>query len=330
MAKKTLYEILEIPPDANDVDVQLAYQKRTYELKRDDPPDPNALAIVKQAHDVLSDPKRRAAYDASLKSAGAAAQQAQATTTIMVEDVEDEEKSKSKQVAIALAAIVGLVVAVVFALRTNDPPLKTAAAPPKEAPKPPPPPPPQPLGAQQILPNALLSVGQVMSFEMSGQSTPIGLALAVEPSAVLTTCHGIPAGGQIVVKIGAEQLSANLSTTDELLDLCRLTVPGLNVKPLNIATDEAKAGDKIFALGANAKGEFALTEGTVKAARMAPSVKYLEVSMPIAVNGSGGAVFDAYGNLVGIATTPHRFGPGVNAAISSAWISQMRTRDRPQ
>ena len=322
MAKKTLYEILELPPDANELDVKLAYEKRTFELKRDDPPDPNKIAFVKQAFDVLSDPKRRAAYDASLATA-------KAQPELVVEAADEEDDTgKSKKIAIVAGLVVVMVVAIIFA--TRSPEHKPAPAPAAEAPKPaaPPPPPPQALGAHQILPNTLLAVGQVMSFEMSGTSTPLGLALAVEPGAVLTTCHGIPAGAQIVVKIGAETLSANLSTTDEVLDLCRLTVPGLNVKPLAVAPEEAKTGDKVFVLGANAKGEYALTEGTVKGTRVVSSVKYLDLSMPVAPNGSGGAVLDVYGNLVGIATTSNRAGPNASAAISSGWISQMKTRDK--
>jgi len=33
-AKKSLYEILGVEPDANEMDIQLAHQRRTYELKR--------------------------------------------------------------------------------------------------------------------------------------------------------------------------------------------------------------------------------------------------------------------------------------------------------
>jgi S1-C subfamily serine protease len=169
-----------------------------------------------------------------------------------------------------------------------------------------------------------------MSYEMSGRAVPVGLAVAVEPGAMLTTCHGIAGNSQMVVRYGAESLSANLSATDEVLDLCKLAVTGMNARAIEIAADEAKAGDKIFVLGANAAGDFALTEGTVKGVRMASGVKVLELSVPIAASASGGAVFDVYGRLVGVATTPHRYGANVNAAISSAWISQMRTRGRPQ
>jgi S1-C subfamily serine protease len=51
--------------------------------------------------------------------------------------------------------------------------------------------------------------------------------------------------------------------------------------------------------------------------------------MPIAANASGGPVLDAFGRVVGIATAPHKFGAGVNAAISSASIPEMRSRLRP-
>jgi len=194
------------------------------------------------------------------------------------------------------------------------------------APKPAPPPPPKPLGPEQILPAALLSVGRVMSYEMSGRAVPLGIALATEPGTMITTCHGIPGGSQLVVRTGAESNSANLTVTDETLDLCKLAVSGSNARELALAPDEPKAGDRIFALGANAKGEFALTEGTVKGLRPTPQGKVIELSVPIAPGASGGAVFDTFGRLVGIATTPHPYGAGLQIALPAAWIAEMRTR----
>lgn len=331
--KKNLYQILGIPRDANSIDVGLAYERRKAEQQRAVPHDPNDEALVRQAYEVLNNPKRRAAYDASLVTAAekaTAAEQAHAPD-LMLEGEEPEPKSNlSKMVPLAVGLVVILVIALYFAFRPSHDAAKSAPAPVAEAPKPAPPPPPKPMGAHQILPGTLLSVGQVLSYEMSGRAVPIGLALAVEPGSMITTCHGIPAGSKFVLRMGAESFSVDLSTTDEALDLCKLQVPGLNVRPLTIATDEAKAGDKIFTLGVNAKGDFALTEGTVKRTLISEGVKLLEVSMPIAATGSGGAVLDQYGRLVGIATTPHRHGAGLQVAISSAWISQMRSRSRPQ
>src|SRR6187200_596064 len=67
--KQSLYEILRIPRDANDIDVGLAHERRRAEAAKRVPPDANEIALVKQAFEVLSNPKRRAAYDASLVTA---------------------------------------------------------------------------------------------------------------------------------------------------------------------------------------------------------------------------------------------------------------------
>ena len=159
------------------------------------------------------------------------------------------------------------------------------------------------------------------------RAVPLGMALATEPGTMITTCHGIPGGSQLVVRVGAESNSANLTVNDEMLDLCKLAVAGLNARPIAISPDDPRPGDRIFALGANAKGEFALTEGTVKALRATPQGKVIEISVPIAPGGSGGAVFDSYGRLAGIATTPHGYGASMQVALPAAWINQMRTRN---
>ena len=57
-------------------------------------------------------------------------------------------------------------------------------------------------------------------------------------------------------------------------------------------------------------------------------VRGCEISVPIAAGGSGGAVFDVFGRVVGIATTPHPYGANLNIAIPSSLIETMRTRER--
>jgi S1-C subfamily serine protease len=328
-AKKSLYEILGVEPDANELDINLAFQRRNFELQRIAQPDPNAIGLVQQAHEILSDPKRRAAYDASRVTAAERAAAADQEPDLVIEEG-DAAAPRRKWLVPAIVAAVIVVFAVFFALKPGPAPQKAEPAPVAEAPKPAPPPPPQPLSAPQLLAAAIRATGQLLAYDMSGAAVPIGLAVSLEPGTVLTTCHGMTAGGKPVFRQGAETLSAELTVADEVLDLCRFTVPGLAARSLAIAADEPRAGDRIHALGLNAKGEFALTEGTVKQVRMAQNVKVLEVSMPIAPGGSGGPVLDDFGRVVGIASTPHRYGTGINAAISSAWISQMRSRERPQ
>jgi DnaJ-class molecular chaperone len=77
--KKTLYQILGVPRDANNLDIGMAHDRRVQEMDRTVHPDPSQAALVQQAWEILSDPNRRAAYDARLVTAAelkAAAEQA--------------------------------------------------------------------------------------------------------------------------------------------------------------------------------------------------------------------------------------------------------------
>lgn len=326
-SKKSLYEILGIERDANALDVGLAYERRKAELDRRVPPDAAETALVQQAYEVLSDPARRAAYDATLMAQSERAAAAAQPTDLVLE-AEPEEPSRTPLLVGAAAGLVVIVAALYFSLRS--PPAPPPPQPPAEPPKPvvAAPPPPKPVPPATILAGAASTVGMVLSYDMGGQAKPLGLAAAIDRGVYVTTCHGIPAGAAIVVRQGPESHSASLAVNDETLDLCKLNVPDLRGAGIPLASAEPKPGDTIYVLGANAKGEVALTEGTVKQMRTAPNAKVIEISVPIARNGSGGAVFDTYGRLVGIATTEHGFGTGLSIVLPAAWFAEMRSRTK--
>ena len=324
--KKSLYEILGLDRDANAIDVGLMYDRRRAELAKAVPPDASAQALVQQAYEVLSDPKRRAAYDAALVTAEEKAAAASQATDLMLEP-EPEPASRALMWPGLGAGLVVIVAALYFTFRGEHAPPQPKE-PPAEAPKPvvqAPPPAPKPLPPGTILAGATSSVGQVLSYDMGGQAKPLGLAVAIDRGVYLTTCHGIAAGSALVVRIGLESHSGSLAMDDEELDLCKVAVPDLRGAGIPPA-DEPKAGDRIYTMGANAKGEMALTEGSVKQLRPSPSGNVIEISTPIAPSASGGPVFDTYGRLVGVATTPHNFGAGLNVVLPVSWASQMRQR----
>lgn len=331
-AKKTLYEILGVARDANDIDIGLAHERRTLELAREVPPDPSARSLAHEAFEVLSNPKRRAAYDASLVSAAEKAAAAQQASPDLVLDVDEDEERSERRKKLMVPVGIGVAIALgvlLFVLRPR--PAPAPVQPVAEAPQPPPPPaPPKPRSAPEILADAVTSAGKIMSYEMSGRAVPVGLAMGTEAGVMITTCHALPAGAKLVVQVGAESLAADLAITDEDLDLCKLAVGGFTTRPFALATDDAKAGDRIYAVGMNAKGEMALTEGKVTEVRTVPAGTILLVSMPIAPAGSGGPVFNEFGRVVGVATTPHWYGAGLNVALPVSWIAQMRSRGRAQ
>ena len=326
--KKTLYQILGVAREATAENIGLAHEMKTAELQRAQPPDPSGVALVRQAYEILSNPDRRAAYDASLvtaaEKAAAAAQQAPDLELEAGDGEEADKKRKLRLMAmIGGFAVVLIILFLAFRPKAPPPPPEPVA----EAPKPPPPP--KLRTGTEILADAATSSGQVMSYSMSGTATPVGMALEFEAGQVVTTCHGIPAGSKLVVKVGAQVMPADLNITDEELDLCRLSVAGFTTPPLKVAAEDAKAGDKIFAVGMNAKGELAATEGKVNQLRTTPAGKVLEISVPINATGSGGGIFNELGQLVGVATTPHSYGAGLNIALPVSWIAQMRSRTTP-
>jgi hypothetical protein len=319
--KKTLYEILGVPRDANGMDIGLAHERRVKEMQRAVPPDPSAEALVQQAFEVLSNEKRRAAYDAQLLTAAERSAAAEQATTDLEIGEEDEPRRKLPVIPIAIAVAIAAVV-LFFVLKPA--PVAPPPQQPVAAAKPPPPPPPKPRNALEILGSGATSVGRLMVYSMSGAATPIGLAVSAEPATMVTTCHAIPAGGKLVASVGKDQFPADLTITDEALDLCRLSVPGHTTPPLKLSAEEPKAGDKIYTLALDGKGELTSAEGTIKAMRGT----LIEITTPVTATGTGGAVFDQYGALIGIATARHDFGPNVHIAIPATAIAQMRSRTK--
>ena len=332
--KKTLYQILGVPRDASEEAIGLAHEMKSAEMQHAVPPNPSGLAMVNQAREILSDPKRRAAYDASLVAAAekaAAHQQSleQEPDADAEADADEQDRKRKMRLGAMIGGVALVMVILFFAIRPKSPPPPPAPEPSAEAPKPAPPPPPKVRTAADIVADASTSGGQLLSYSMSGSGAPAGMALEVELGQMITTCHGIPAGAKLVVKVGPQLHAADLTITDEELDLCRLSVAGFATPPLKVATEEAKAGDRVFVVSANAKGEIAATEGKINQVRTTPRGRVLELSVPIAATASGGGVFNEFGQLVGIATAPHDYGAGLNVALPVSWIAQMRSRATP-
>lgn len=327
--KKTLYDILGVPRDVNAIDIGLAYDRRKAEIDRGAAADPNEQALLHEACEVLRDPRRRAIYDASLTTAEErTAAAGRATADLELEPEATVTRRKPWGAIIGVAVAVGLAAGV--AMRSNkdtpaDRPSANAPAPGTAEPAKPPPPAAAPTrSGVEIIAEASTSGGQVLSFSMSGQAIPIGLATSTEDGTMITTCHGIPAGAKIVVRVQGQSYPADLLVTDEQLDLCKLQVANFHAPPVKLASEDAQADDRIYVVGANQAGAFAVTEGTVKRVIDTSEGRLLELSMPVGEFSSGGGVFDPFGRLVGIATFQHR--SGVSTAYPASAIARIRSR----
>jgi serine protease Do len=331
--KRSLYDILGVPRDAMAIDIGVAYKRKLAELDRRADVDPNEAALVREAYHILCQPKEREAYDSSLITREEREEAKSRTAPDFMLDAGDDDPAASKRKTmlwIGAAALAVLVILLAFAF-TRSPPSERAKLAERNGteeakPAPPPaPPPPKKRSAADVLTLAMPTVASVVAYDISGKPQVVGSGVVLAPDGIVTTCHALPPSATIVARIGPEQIPANLVIYDEDLNLCRLSVARLAAAPLVAGPDEPKAGDVVFAAAQHKPGEISVVEGTIRAVSNTPKGRFLELSMPVTPSASGGALFDAYGRLVGVLTGK----PGTNAAVPASAVAQMRTRGQP-
>ena len=291
--KQTYYEVLGVPRNAKLTDIGRVYNRHKSDMQKDNaPPDRKRAALVKEAFEILSDPERRAAYDASL----------------------NVRKSASyRKWAIATAAVVAVLGAAAFHFLQRPPtPQKPARS------------------VDEILAAASRAVGRVESIDISGRISTVGYAVAIEEGVMVTSCHGLPPGAQIVVSLPPRSMPARVATADSELGLCKLTVKGVGSWPLALSDGEPRVGEKVYAARVNSMGQVALTEGKVRNVLPAPKGKIIESSIPVMPGTEGSPLLDIYGRVVGVAILSPSEGQGRHVPVPAAWVTAARdARETP-
>jgi hypothetical protein len=319
MAKRTLYEIAGVAPDAGTDDIARACDLRRAQLESQGSQDASTLALVRHAREVLTDPARRAAYDASLAAPVVPSPAAAARSRSEAEAPEHRDDQPAPRAAppwglvalgVAALAIAGLFVA---RMMTNPVP----PPPPPQAAPPAPPAPAAALTPAQLIAAASPSIARLQTVDLSGNVLPLGMAVATEAGLAVTTCHAIPANAQIVATFGAEKGAGTLVITDEVLDLCKLSIAGATPPPLALSTQELKAGDKVYVVSPDAPGSYALAEASVRQVAKAAQGDTFQLSTKAA---NGAPVLDDQGHLLGVAN-------GDNV-LPASYIARARSRTR--
>jgi hypothetical protein len=285
---KTLYEVLGVPRTAKATDIGLAYSRYKSEMQKESAvPDARRAAMMKVAYDTLYDPAKRAEYDATL---------------------EGPKKKKGAARAVIIAAVVAAIAGAGAwrFLRPPDKPAKAAA-----------------LTSEQLLEGVSPFVGRLQSTLMSGEVKPAGVAVATGEGEMITTCHGLPPGAQLAVRLPTGMTKAELARANEELDVCTL-----KVKEIGNAFAKARGADpgpseKVYAVVAEGSRSNFLKEARVTRAIADPRGGVLELNLQGALP-TGSPVIDSQGRLVGIVTTPHSFGEGLTVALGPTRIAQAR------
>ncbi len=125
---------------------------------------------------------------------------------------------------------------------------------------------------------------------------------------------------------------ATFKAGDPDKDLCLLTAPGLVAEPARLGkAARLKVGDPVYAVGAPQGLELSLSEGIVSQLRGGPP-PIIQTTVAISPGSSGGGLFNAQGELVGITTFYLKDSQSLNFAVPVEWIGEVakgKIRERP-
>jgi S1-C subfamily serine protease len=151
--------------------------------------------------------------------------------------------------------------------------------------------------------------------------TALGSAVAISDRELLTNCHILESASTATLEREGERLPALLTSANKDADRCVLRVSNIvgplphwvRVRPYA----DVKVGERVFTVGAPRGLELSLADGIVSSKRTADSGRYFQTSAPISKGSSGGGLFDAQGNLVGITTFMIKDAQNLNFAIAA-------------
>jgi S1-C subfamily serine protease len=147
-----------------------------------------------------------------------------------------------------------------------------------------------------------------------------GSAVAVTPDVLITACHVLRGASTITLLRAGRRGSATPLAGDLATDRCFLRALDVAFTPVPGVRefDSLEIGERVYSLGYPAGLDITLGEGIVSAKRAWRSgVSVVQTTAQISPGSSGGGLFDARGNLVGVPSFLLRLLPGHAFAIAA-------------
>ncbi len=146
-----------------------------------------------------------------------------------------------------------------------------------------------------------------------------GSAVAITDKILITNCHVVAGRPQISISQDGASSRARLIYADPGGDRCFLQAETLTVHPVQGVRrlDDIRIGETVYSVGTPAGLERSFGEGIVSGIRQWEGVRIVQNSAPTWHGSSGGGLFDARGNLVGITTAISTIAANLNFSIAA-------------
>ncbi|MCP4817566.1 MAG: trypsin-like serine protease [Shimia sp.] len=184
----------------------------------------------------------------------------------------------------------------------------------------------QPLRTTELFEKCSKSVYLIVSDQSGGQTYPEsysqGSAVAIFDDLLVTNCHVVENSRRILATQNGNTIIVKRARYFDRpeSDICFLEEKNQSDAFNSIEyfreTSDLKIGEPVFAIGSPKGEENSLSEGLVSGIRKYQGVTYIQTTAPISSGSSGGALFDADANLVGITTMSRKDAQSMNFAIS--------------
>lgn len=153
---------------------------------------------------------------------------------------------------------------------------------------------------------------------------------------IATNHHVVKAGAKVQVKLydGSWADEVWLLDHDEDKDLALLRAEtDSELAPVVLGdSDDVQVGEGAIAIGNPLGLEHTLTDGIVSARRVWQGRKMIQMSTPVSPGNSGGPLFDAHGEVIGVNTAtvgPFGMGQNLNLAVPINTLKEMLEDDYP-
>jgi len=145
-------------------------------------------------------------------------------------------------------------------------------------------------------------------------------AVAITPDTLITNCHAIRDRPVILVAQEGRFMNAAIFRTDPDTDRCFLRMLEGSVTPVAGIRDydSLKVGERVYTIGSPRGLQRTLGEGLISGLRARKGLKLVQTGAPASPGSSGGGLFDAQGNLVGITSFALGGGEQMNFAIAAS------------
>jgi peptidoglycan hydrolase-like protein with peptidoglycan-binding domain len=149
----------------------------------------------------------------------------------------------------------------------------------------------------------------------------LGSAVAISERELLTNCHVVGNNAFVSLEREGVRLRVAVVSANADADRCVLSV-GTAAEPLPKWVRvrpyaDVKVGERAFTVGAPQGLELSLAEGIISSKRAVDAGRLFQTSAPISKGSSGGGLFDAHGNLLGVTTFMLKDAQNLNFAIAA-------------